>query len=194
MPATPDTPAHPIPSLTQQMLTCAFREIRHNPTVDNALKVMPLLQEGVHRRPHDKNIQRHMAVVYRIMGEEEKARAIYRRLLVRCHDSFLYAELAELTHGAPGHKAALYCRAILNQKQEKFRTGYRLELARLLLDRDKAKALHELQKCVDTRKALGLFATTEMQAMMQQLHGTTPSSDAEQQAFYKKMTERFPVS
>lgn len=72
-PAVQGAPPHPIPSVAQQLLACAFREIEDEPTVDNALKVMPLLQEAVRRHPHDTNIQRYMAVVYRIMGETDKA-------------------------------------------------------------------------------------------------------------------------
>lgn len=73
MPAVQGAPPHPIPSVAQQLLACAFREIEDEPTVDNALKVMPLLQEAVRRNPHDTNIRRYMAVVYRIMGETDKA-------------------------------------------------------------------------------------------------------------------------
>lgn len=72
-PAVQGAPPHPIPSVAQQLLACAFREIEDEPTVDNALKVMPLLQEAVRRNPHDTNIRRYMAVVYRIMGETDKA-------------------------------------------------------------------------------------------------------------------------
>ena len=187
-PAAAGTPSHPIPSVAQQLLTCAFHEIQEDPTVDNALKAMPLLQEAVRRYPRNKNCQRYMAVVYRIMGEKEKAVGIYQQLLKHNRDSYLYAELAELTDDA-GQKAALFCQAILNQRQEKFRTGYRLELARLLLDRDKPKAAYELQKCIATRKALGFGVTREMQQMLQQLSGVQPATDADQQAFYKKMIE-----
>ena len=189
-PAVSGTPSHPIPSVAQQLLTCAFHEIQEDPTADNALKAMPLLQEAMHRYPRNKNCQRYMAVVYRIMGETEKAASIYKQLLKYNRDSYLYAELAELTDD-PGQKAALYCRAIQNQRQEKFRTGYRLELARLLLDRDKPRAAHELQKCIDTRKTLGFGITREMQQMLQRLSGVQPATDADQQAFYKKMAEKF---
>ena len=181
-----------IPSVAQQLLTCAFHEIQEDPTADNALKAMPLLQEAMRRYPRNKNCQRYMAVVYRIMGETEKAASIYQQLLKHNRDSYLYAELAELTDD-PGQKAALYCRAIQNQRQEKFRTGYRLELARLLLDRDRPKAVHELQKCIDTRKALGFGVTREMQQMLQQLSGVQPATDTDQQAFYKKMAEKYPI-
>jgi tetratricopeptide (TPR) repeat protein len=191
-PAVDGTPSHPIPSVAQQLLTCAFHEIQENPTVENALKAMPLLQEAMRRYPRNKNSQRHMAVVYRIMGEKEKAIDIYQQLLKRNRESYLYAELAELTDN-PGKKAALFCQAIQNQRQEKFRTGYRLELARLLLDRDKPKAAYELQKCIATRKVQGFGVTKEMQQMLQLLTGVQPITDVEQQAFYKKMVEKYPI-
>ena len=192
VPAVDGTPSHPIPSVAQQLLTCAFHEIQEAPTADNALKVMPLLQEAVRRHPRDKNNQRYMAVVYRIMGERDKAVAIYRQLLSKYRDSYLYSELAELTD-EPGLKAALYCRAIQNQRQEKFCSGYRLELARLLVSRDKARAAYELQKCIATRKASGFGVTLEMQQMLGRLEGVMPVSEAEQRLFYQRMAEKYAV-
>ena len=189
-PAVDGTPSHPIPSVAQQLLTCAFHEIQEDATVDNVLKAMPLLQEAMHRYPRNKNCQRYMAVAYRIMGEKDKAIDIYQQLLKHNRDSYLYAELAELTDDL-GKKAALYCQAIQNQRQEKFRTGYRLELARLLIDRDKPKAAYELQMCIATRKAQGFGVTKEMQQMLQKLTGVQRVTDAEQQEFYKKMVEKY---
>ena len=66
-------PTPPVPSVAQQMLSYAFREIEESPTVDNALKAMALLQEAVRRHPRDKSIRDYMAVVYRIMGEGKQA-------------------------------------------------------------------------------------------------------------------------
>jgi tetratricopeptide (TPR) repeat protein len=198
-PVVAGTPSHPIPSVAQQMLTCAFHEIQDDAKtvrsgdstpMDKALKVMPLLQEAVRRHPRDKNNQRYMAVVYRIMGEHDKAASIYRQLIARHRDSYLFAELAELTDD-PGQKTALYCHAIQNQRQEKFRSGYRLELARLLIDRDQPKAAYELQRCIATRQAAGFGVTREMQQILGRLQGVTPATDAEQQAFYRRMMEKY---
>ena len=204
-PAVAGTPSHPIPSVAQQLLTCAFHELQkqmygdfmtksaplsHDEVLASSLKVMPLLQEAMRRNPHDKHNQRYMAVVYTIMGEREKAVDIYRQLLKRSRDSYLYAELAELIDDS-GQKAALYCQAIQNQRQEKFRTGYRLELARLLIERDKSRAAYELQKCVATRKALGFHNTRDIEQMVQQVDGIQPTTDAEQQDFYRKMAEKY---
>ena len=181
-----------IPSVAQQLLTCAFHEIQEDATVDNALKAMPLLQEAMRRYPRNKNCLRYMAVVYRIMGEKDKAIDIYQQLLKHNCDSYLYAELAELTDD-PGKKAALFCQAIQNQRQEKFRSGYRLELSRLLIDRDKSRAAYELLKCIASRKTQGFGITKEIQQMIQQLSGVQPVTDADQQEFYKKMVEKYPI-
>ena len=198
---------HPLPSTAQRLLTRAFHEIQmqmygdfmtrkapspHDEVVASSLKVMPLLQEAMRRNPRDKHNQRYMAVVYTIMGEREKAIAIYRQLLARHRDSYLYAELAGLTD-EPGPKAALLCRAIQNQRQEKFCTAYRLDLARLLLGRDNARAAYELQKCVATRQALGYHITRNMEQMLSQLNGVQPATDAQQRDFYRRMTEKYPI-
>ena len=198
---------HQLPSTAQRLLTRAFHEIQvqmygdfmtrkapspHDEVVASSLKVMPLLQEAMRRNPRDKHNQRYMAVVYTIMGEREKAIAIYRQLLARHRDSYLYAELAGLTD-EPGPKAALLCRAIQNQRQEKFCTAYRLDLARLLLGRDNARAAYELQKCVATRQALGYHITRDMEQMLSQLNGVQPATDTQQRDFYRRMTEKYPI-
>jgi hypothetical protein len=61
-----------IPPVAQQMLSIAFQELEAIPTVDNALKVMPLLQESVRRLPHDKSNQQYIAFVKTIIGEAQE--------------------------------------------------------------------------------------------------------------------------
>ena len=190
-PSTNEKP-HPLPSTAQRLLTCCFHEIQRQPSLDNALKVMPLLQEAVRRNPRSKHNLRYMAVIYKIMGERQKAIDIYRQLLTRHRDSFLFAELAELT-ADEGPKAALLCRAIVNQRQEKFNTGYRQALAILLLEKDKRRAAYELQKCLAVRKALGYPVSNELRRLQDRLAGVSASSDAEQRTFYQKMMEKFPL-
>lgn len=182
--------SHPVSPDVRKLLTHAFHELQENPTPENAQKMMPLLQESLRRNSRDKHCQRYLAVAYRILGEKEKSVDCYRQMLCRAHDSYLYAELAELTDN-PGCKAALYCQAILNQRQEKFRTGYRLALARLLIDRDKSRAAYELQKCVATRKASGYHPTREIQQMLKKLDGVQPATDAAQRDFYCRMEEKY---
>lgn len=181
-----------LPCRALRLLTRCFHEVRQHPDADHALRVMPLLQEAARRQPYGKNVQRYMAVVYGIMGEREKAAGIYRQMIRRHHDSYLYAELAELTDD-DGMKEALYCRAIQYQRQEKFCATYHLALARLLLGRDNARAAYELQKCIAVRKTLGFGVTREMFQMVNQLQGAEPPSEAEQQEFYRRMVLRYAL-
>lgn len=89
-----DTPPYLIGPL---LLRCAFNEIENLPTVENALKAMPLLQEAIRRDPWEKSNQHYLAVNYRIMGERNKAVAIYQRLLERYDEEWIHARLSELT-------------------------------------------------------------------------------------------------
>jgi len=153
---------------------------------------MPLLQEAVRRNPVSKNCLRYMAVVYRILGNKEKSVEFYQLALTRYHDSYLFSELAELTDD-PGERAALYCRAIENQRQEKFATGYRLELAKLLEGRDNRRAAYELKRCVDTRRALHYAITSDMLILQTKLKGVQPVDEASQRDFYRRMEQKYPL-
>ena len=110
-------------------------------------------------------------------------------MLRRHHDSYLYAELAELT-AEPGPRAALLCRAIQSQRQEKFCAGYRLALARLLVGRDDSRAAYEVQRCLAVREGEGLRPGRELR---QQLADARPVGDADQRDFYRRMVEKYPI-
>lgn len=183
---------HPLPSTAQRIMTHCFHELQQHPDVDRALMAMPLLQEAMRRQPRDKHTRRYMAVAYRVAGENAKAADIYRDLLKRHHDSYLYAELAELTD-EPGPKAALICQAIQNQRQERFCTGYRMVLAHLLVGRDDNRATYELQRCLKTRKAEGLKPTRNMLQLQQQLANAHPVTDVDQRDFYRRMAAKYPI-
>lgn len=183
---------HPLPSTAQRIMTQCFHELQQHPDVDRALMAMPLLQEAMRRQPRDKHTRRYMAVAYHIAGENEKAADIYHDLLKRHHDSYLYAELAELT-AEPGPRAALLCRAIQNQRQEKFCTGYRLALARLLVGRDDSRAAYEVQRCLAVREGEGLRPGRELWQLRQQLADARPVGDADQRDFYRRMVEKYPI-
>ena len=131
-----------------------------------------------------------MAIVYGIMGEHEKAIAIYKRLLSRYHDSWLYAELSALTEDA-GERAALLCQAITHQRQEQFRSGYHLQLAQLLSGRDNSRAAYELNCCIAIREKQGFHNTREINDLQKALAGVPPVSAASQQDFYRRMAQKY---
>ena len=77
-PAIAGKPSHSIPPVAQRILSRAFMEIEEESTPDNALKVMPLLQEAMRRNPHDKQNLSYIELVYRIMGEPERAEMFHK--------------------------------------------------------------------------------------------------------------------
>ena len=179
-----------LPSTAMRILTRMFHEIHDNPSVDDALLAMPLLEAAVKRSPNNRHCQRYMATVYRIMGEKEKAVDIYQKLLKSSHDSWLYAELADVTDN-PGTKAALLCQAIMNQRQEKFRTKYRFLLAQLLVGRDDARAAYEIHKCISVRQVLGYGSSERMKDLYVKLSGVHPVAEEDQLDFYRRMVCKF---
>ena len=183
---------HPLPSTAQRLMTHCFHELQQHPDSDHAAMAMPLMQEASRRMPRDKHTRRYLAVAHHLAGDDEKAAAIYRELLKRSHDSYLYAELAEMT-SEPGPKTALMCQAIMNQRQEKFCTGYRLALVRLLAGHDDNRAAYELERCIAIRQKEGYKMPFAIQRLQGQLNPTRRVTDAEQRNFYRRMAEKYPV-
>ena len=65
-----------VPALARRMLMHIFVELRQSSSVDDALRVMPLLEEALKRYPDDKANLLHMASIYEIMGDKKKAEEV----------------------------------------------------------------------------------------------------------------------
>ena len=179
---------HPIQSIGMRVVGKVFCEVEGKPTVDMALKAVPILAEALKHSPYNMNNQRYKAVIYTIMGKKTKAVNIYRHLLQRHRKSYLYQELAELLDDR-GAKIALLCRAIVAQREEKYRQRMRFQLASMLFVDDKRKAKYELDKCIATRKQAGYSITWEMQNLMASLESVQPASEVEQKGFYREQEQ-----
>ncbi len=75
--------ARKYPSLAERLLSRAYNELRATPTVDNALRFLPLFQVMMQRLPRSRNTQLYQAKLYNIMGEHDKATEIYNRLKIK---------------------------------------------------------------------------------------------------------------
>ena len=179
----------PMPSPALQLLTLAFLHLKREPTVGRALQMMPLLQLAVSRYPEGEDVRRYSAFVYMIMGEPTKAISLYNKILQHRHEPRLYAELADIIDD-PCYKAGLLCKAIEHESREAYRTGYRLDLAQLLLGKEDGHAAYELQRCIANRQSQGSPLSSQMLAMQARLQGVSPATEAEQQAFYRKVTSQ----
>lgn len=179
---------HYVQSLGLRIVSRVFKEVEGKPTVEMALKAAPILAVALKYSPYNMNNQCHKATIYTIMGKKEKAINIYRHLLTKHRQSYLYSNLANLVNN-DNLKIALLTRAITNQREEKFRQRMRFTLASMLYNVNKAQAKHELDKCIAARKQAGYTITWEMQNLVASLKDVLPTSDIEQRAFYRQQEE-----
>lgn len=63
----------PLPCFSQRLLSRAFEELKLQPSVKDALKVMPLLTEMVRRNPVDKQGLMYQEIVKGIIADAQKA-------------------------------------------------------------------------------------------------------------------------
>ncbi|MDR0185709.1 acetyltransferase [Prevotella brunnea] len=184
---------HPVQSVGMRIVGKVFKEVEGNPTPEMALKAAPILAEALKHSPYNMNNQRYKAVIYTIMGKKDKAVNIYRHLLRKHHQSYLYQKLAELTD-ARELRIALLCRAIVTRREEKFKQRLRFQLAELLFRDNKPGAKYELERCIATRQQAGYSVTWEMQNLTASLEQVTAATDMEQKSFYReqeKIVEAF---
>ncbi|KGF38318.1 MAG: acetyltransferase [Prevotella bivia] len=177
---------HPIPSLGMRIVSRVFKELELHPSVEKALQAANILAIALKYAPYNMNNQRYKAIIYSIMGKKDKAINIYRHLIKYHHQAYLYQELANLIDEEK-IKIALLCRALLAQKDDKFKQRIRFTLANLFFRYDKSRAKYELDKCLDVRKKLGFAITWEMQNLAASLQDITPSTDIDQKSFYRQM-------
>lgn len=179
------TNGHLVPSTAIRIVGKVFKEVEAKPTVDMALRAVPILSEALKHSPYNMNFQRHKALIYKIMGKKDKAIHIYRRLIQNHkRQSYLFHEFSRLVDD-PQQRIALLCKAISTQRDERFNQHMRFVLAGLLYDVDKSRARYELDKCLEARRKAGYTITWEMQNLEATLAETPPVSEASQREFYR---------
>lgn len=119
-----------VPSLGQRITNRLMSNLRERP--DAYIKaIMPFFRKALQINPSNKDNLRHLAQLYARVSLKSQAIKLYKRLLQRYNDSYLYAELADLLP-TPQEKIALLTQAIVHQPREAYRVGYRYRLAQLL--------------------------------------------------------------
>lgn len=173
---------HRVPSLGQQVVNHLLKGIDRR---DAAYieTITPLFQKALKIAPNYKENRRHLAQIKVLLGKRDEAADIYRQLLQRHHDAYLYAELAELVDDESG-KIALYTQAVINQRQPKFAARYHFRLSELMQYRAPARALYELEQYAQALKLNGRQESSTVRHLREQLSGATPVSEKEELAFY----------
>ncbi len=129
-----------------------------------------------------------MALIYKITGENKKAVDIYKQLLRKHHQSYLYSELAALA-SQPSNKIPLLCKAIQTQKEEKFRTKLYIQLAELLVDSTPQIATYLLSESIRIRQAGGFHVSQQQLLLSKKLADIQPATSAQAIDFIVQQTE-----
>ena len=179
---------HPLPSTATRLISHVYRELEANPTAELGLRCTPILNEALRHSRNNMNYQRLMALIYKITGENKKAVDIYKQLLRKHHQSFLYSELAALA-SQPSNKIPLLCKAIQTQKEEKFRTRLYIQLAELLVDSTPQIATYLLNESIRIRQAGGFHVSQQQLLLSKKLADIQPATSAQAIDFIVQQTE-----
>ena len=170
---------HPLPSTAAQLVSAVRRELEATPTPEQALRCVPVLQEALRHSRQNMHFLRLMALIYQITGETQKAVSIYRELLERPHpQGYLYSEMAALATRTE-NKLPLLAKALLLQREERFRTKLHIQLAGLLIEQNPPLAAYHLQESIRIRQAGGFHISAQQQQLAKQLESVQPVSPAE---------------
>lgn len=181
----PQADGKQLPSLAMRLMARAFKDVRQQPTREVAMQAAPLLAEALRHSPYNMNNQRYKALIYRIMGKTDKALNIYRHLIARHRLSHLYQEMAEMTTDLR-YRTALLATSIATQREQRYATSLRLQLANILFVDDKPRARYELDACIAQRQAAGYALTWEILNLDASLQGVKPVTKQSQREFYKQ--------
>lgn len=184
-----------IPSLGQRITNRLMAGIGERP--DHFVKaVMPFFRKALQHNPSNKDNLRHLAQLYVRVKLKAQAVALYKQLLQRYHDSYLYAELSDLVADQQ-LKAALLAQAIANQPREAFNMAYRYRLAELLHLSEPARAAYEIARCIAARTKQKLPVPSHVERIARIVADCTPVTEEEQKRYYeaaKPRVERFVYS
>lgn len=173
-----------VPSLGQRITNRLMTGIGERS--DEYIKgVMPFFRKALQINPSNKDNLRHLAQLYVRVKLKTQAVTLYKRLLQRYQDSYLYAELAQLMTD-PRDKVALLCQAIARQPKEAFNVANRYHLATLLQMPEPTRAAFEIRKSIAARKKAKLSIPADVERIGRILADYEPVTEAEQLLFYQR--------
>ncbi len=126
--------------------------------------------------------------MHNLVGHTDKAIDTYKRLLVRHHDSYLYAELAKLLTDNT-QKIALLCQAVVNQRRDEYAAKYHLELAWLMHATLSRRAAYELARYMEIKRRLNQRVAPSALRLQEQLGQVQPVTAQEEQTLYERSAE-----
>ena len=182
---------HPIPSRASQIIGKMMRELKRNDKENDYKRVMPLLEKALQATPYNRTLLRYKAIILVSENKTDEALDIYKRLIQKGREAYIYSELADLLTD-PVQKIAFTVKAIWMQRTEAFRQKDRQRLALLLAESRPQYARYELDQCIAQREQNNQHLSRQLQTLQRQLQNITPATQAEQQSFYLK-AEKYAV-
>ncbi len=175
-----------VPSLGQRITNRLMTGIADRS--DDYIKgVMPFFRKALQINPSNKDNLRHLAQLYVRVKLKAQAVTLYKRLLQRYQDSYLFAELAQLLD-TPKEKVALLSQAIMHQSKEAYNAANRYHLATLLQMPEPTRAAYEIRKSIEARKKAKMPIPADVDRIGRILADYTPVTDAEELLFYQRQT------
>lgn len=176
---------HRVPSLGQQIVNHLLSHLDQR-NAEYIEEVTDIFRIALQKQPNYKENLRHLAQIHVLLQQSDKAIEIYKRMLRRYRDSYLFGELAEMIPDET-QKIALYCQAILNQRREEFRAKYHLQLALLLIKmRLMRRAAYEVNRCVEIRRKYNRPITPFIQHQLNITKEYEPISNIDEQTLYNR--------
>lgn len=174
-----------IPSLGQRITNKLMGNLSNRN--DKYIKaVMPFFRKALQINPSNKDNLRHLAQLYVRVKLKTQAINLYRRLLERYNDGYLYGELAELIDNND-EKMKLLIKAIINTQREIYKAGYRYQLAELLLMTNPTRAAYEIKKSLAARTKAKQPIPADVDRIGRILKDYTPVTDSEEEAWYHRI-------
>lgn len=173
-----------VPSLGQRITNRLMSGIATRPE-EYVRGVMPFFRKALQHNPSNRDNLRHLAQLYARVKLRAQAVAIYKQLLRRHPESYLYAELAALMPD-PHERVALLCRAIATQPREGFNMANRYHLAALLQMPEPTRAAYEIRRSIAAREKARQPIPADVDRIARLLAPYTPVSEADQLLFYER--------
>lgn len=181
---------HVVPSLGTKIVSRIFHEVGAVTDEDRLAAALEMVDMGLTHAPRNKHLLRYQANLLYRLGEKQRAVALYRQLIGRSRESYLFSELAAMVEDQQ-EQAALLSKAILNQRAEVFAQKDRLSLAALMKELFPQHAAYELQQVVQLRDSLGQRPNKAIRALQEELADVTPVSVADQREFYLRLMQGY---
>lgn len=184
---------HYIQPFALKIISRLFSELTLTPqnnNTDNIKKLLLYIDEGLKFNPSQKNLLRYKAQVLIKLNDKEAASSIYKSLISKSREPYVFSEYADLVED-PAEQIALLVKSLLMQSQEQFRQKTRLKLAFLMADVRPQYAKYELEQCVRFRQSMGYKNNRDIMNLVAKLSKVQAATKQEQANFYSQVLDYY---